>query len=63
MKELFKNMKIGGKLAVLVGLMSLLLATTGAYLLRGISETNKRARLSYTPNYGKTGRIKTDPDL
>ncbi len=42
MKELFKNMKIGGKLAVLVGLMSLLLVATGIYLLRGISGTNKR---------------------
>jgi len=42
MKELFKNMKIGVKLAVLVGLMSLLLVATGIYLLHGISETNKR---------------------
>jgi len=42
MKELFKNMKIGRKLAVLVGLMSLLLVATGIYLLHGISETNKR---------------------
>ena len=42
MKEILKNLKIGGKLAVLVGLMSLLLVATGFYLLRGISETNKR---------------------
>ena len=42
MKELFKNLKIGGKLAVLVGLMSFLLVATGIYLLHGISETNKR---------------------
>jgi methyl-accepting chemotaxis protein len=42
MKESFKNMKIGGKLTVLVGLMSLLLVVTGVYLLHGISETNKR---------------------
>jgi methyl-accepting chemotaxis protein len=48
MKELFKNMKIGGKLAVLVGLMSVLLVTTGVYLLHGISETNKRLNMNMT---------------
>jgi methyl-accepting chemotaxis protein len=42
MKESFKNMKIGGKLTVLVGLMSLLLVVTGGYLLHSISEINKR---------------------
>ncbi len=42
MKELFRNLKIGGKLAVLAGLMSLVVVATGIYLLRGISETNKR---------------------
>jgi methyl-accepting chemotaxis protein len=48
MKELFNNLKIGGKLAVLVGLMSLLLVATGVYLLRGISETNKRLTTNMT---------------
>ncbi len=42
MRELFNNMKIGGKLAVLVGLMSVLLIATGIYLLHGISVTNTR---------------------
>ncbi len=42
MKEYFKNMKIGGKLGVLVGLMSILLVATGVYLLHGISVTNNR---------------------
>ncbi len=41
MKELFKNMKIGGKLAVLTGLMTLLIVVTGSYLLHNVSETNK----------------------
>ncbi|HSQ77595.1 MAG TPA: methyl-accepting chemotaxis protein [Nitrospirota bacterium] len=56
MKELFKNMKIGGKLAVLVGLMSLLLVATGAYLLRGISETNTRltTNLDLAKTYSRT---------
>jgi methyl-accepting chemotaxis protein len=42
MKAMFNNMKIGGKLAVLTGLMALLLVATGAYLIRGIAETNSQ---------------------
>jgi len=40
MKELFKNMKIGVKLGMLVGFMSVLLLGIGVYLLHGISTTN-----------------------
>ncbi len=40
MKELFENMKIGWKLGMLVGFMSVLLVGVGIYLLRGISSTN-----------------------
>ncbi len=65
MKELFKNMKIGGKLGVLVGLMSLLLVATGIYLLRGISETNTRLNenLDLAKAYARAARDADDVEF
>jgi methyl-accepting chemotaxis protein len=65
MKELFKNMKIGGKLAVLVGLMSLLLVATGVYLLHGISDTNKRltTNLDLAKTYSRTAGDADDTEF
>ena len=52
-----KNMKIGARLTVLIGLLSALLIAIGALGLWGIGKANESARGIYEESLVSTGQI------
>ena len=53
----FRNLKIGARLSILVGLLSLLLITIGGIGLYGISKSNEAGRYLYEQSLQSTGEI------
>ncbi len=65
MKGLFSNMKIGKKIVLLTGIMSVLMIVTGIYLLHGISQTNNtlKASLAMAEAYSRAAGDADDLEL